>query len=603
LIIILKGSIYHCLDNDILAVKMNIFEQIRQIIIDSLNQLASDGKITSNLNYENITAEPPKDKSHGDVATNVAMVLAKPCGQNPKQLAELILPLLLKNDDIENVTIAGPGFINIKLKTGVWLDSIKTIIESKKDYGNNNLGKNQKINLEYVSVNPTGPMHVGHARGAVFGDCLALLLLKCGYQVTKEYYINDAGGQIDVLARSCYLRYLQALGEEVTIGEGLYPGEYLIIVGEGLKQQYGSDLKFMDEHQWLPIVKQYAVDAMMAIIKSDLAELGVYHDVFTSELKLHQQNKIVESVEILNKKSLVYKGLLDAPKGKLQEDWEMREQLLFKATEFGDDIDRPLQKSNGDWTYFGAEIAYVNDKLLRGYNLLIMVLGADHGGYVKRTKAAVSALSDNRATIDIKICQLVNFMQNNEPMKMSKRAGSYVTVHDVIEMVGKDALRFMMLTRKNDMVMDFDIDKVKEQSKDNPVFYVQYAHARCQSILRNARDDFPLSHTRFLERNYDDLKHLISEYELELIKFLASWPRIVESAAIHYEPHRIVFYLLDLAALFHGLWNKGKEDKSLRFIINSNLELSTARLLLVQAVTTVIASGLFVLNIEPANEM
>jgi arginyl-tRNA synthetase len=582
---------------------MNIFNIIHQNIIDVIKALQTASQLPDSLNLSNITVEPPKEGSkHGDIATNAAMVLAKPTGKTPQVLAELIAVELRKVDIIKQVEIAGPGFINIILDQKIWYSVIVSAINAGLGYGNSNIGKGAKVNLEYVSANPTGPMHIGHARGAVFGDALALLLIKAGFSVTKEFYINDAGGQIDTLAKSAYLRYLESLGEQISIEDGLYPGDYLLAVGDSLKTQYGEKLKHMTSEEAIKEIKPFAVDEMMALIKADLLELGIKHDIFFSEKTLHDNKKIEEVVAILEDKGLVYRGILEAPKGKKPEDWEEREQLLFKTTAFGDDIDRPLQKSNGDWTYFAAELAYIKNKLERGFDNLVMVLGADHGGYVKRTKAAVKALSDNPVGIEIKLCQLVQFMQHGEPMKMSKRAGTYITVRDVNDAVGKDIIRFMMLTRKNDMPMEFDIEKVMEQSKDNPVFYVQYAHARSKSILRNAANSIPDIHTKIANLKDIRLELLKDGEELALIKMLANWPRIVELAAVHYEPHRIAFYLYDLASAFHSLWNAGRENKDLRFITEIE-DLSLARITLIRAVVTVIASGLFVLGVEPVEEM
>jgi arginyl-tRNA synthetase len=583
---------------------MNIFNTVRSDIILIIEQLVDKGLLPSGVPYVAVTAEPPKDKSHGDIATNAAMALAKFAGKPPRELAQTITGELEQLPYITNVEVAGPGFINITLSSNVWQNSVKTIIENGIGYGNSDIGKNKKINLEYVSVNPTGPMHIGHARCAVYGDALSLLLLKAGYNVTKEYYINDAGSQIDTLARSAYLRYREASGEKIdTIPEGLYPGDYLVSTGEALYANYGPKLLTMEEKEWLPIVRNFATDNMMSLIRNDLREIGIEHDIFTSEKSLHQDNKIDKAVKILADKGLVYTGVLEPPKGKKPDDWEEREQTLFRSTLFGDDCDRPLRKSDGSWTYFAADIAYALDKIHRNYDSLILILGADHGGYRKRMEAAVEALSNKTVDIDLILCQLVHFVQDGQPLKMSKRAGNYITVRDVIDVVGKDILRFIMLTRKNDMVMDFDLDKVREQSKDNPVFYVQYAHARAQSILRHAAHDMP--ETTALLHNLPEglLERLSSPAELKLIRLLASWPRIVETAAIHHEPHRIAFYLQDVAAEFHGLWNKGNEDKALRFIIAEDSQLTSARLALVKSVAIIIASGLFIFNVEPVNEM
>lgn len=582
---------------------MHIFEKFRKRIIVAIGFLVEEGKLKDVSAIESVTVEPPRDSSHGDLSTNAAMVLAKANQMNPRELAGLILELLSELEDVESMEIAGPGFINMRLKKSVWQGIALDILREGAGYGNSTLGKGQGYNIEYVSANPTGPMHIGHARGAVYGDALALLLSKAGYDITKEYYINDAGGQIDVLAKSSFLRYREALGETITIPEGLYPGEYLKVVGESLAQNYGRDLINKKEREWLPLVRSFAVDTMMTMIKRDLADLGIHHDVFTSEKKLKDDGRIEDALEFMQKKGLLYEGILEAPKGKTPEDWEPRKQTLFKATDFGDDVDRPLKKSDGSYTYFAADIAYHMDKIERGANKMAIVLGADHGGYVKRLQAAVKALSDGKATIDVKISQLVNFMEDGQPMKMSKRAGTFTTVRDVIEEVGKDVIRFIMLTRKNDMVLDFDLKLAKEQSKDNPVFYVQYAHARAQSVIRNAHADAPDSYALYKKVTPEVMAKITSEDELQLIKLMASWPRVVEAAAIACEPHRIAFYLQELASSFHSLWNKGKDNSIMRFIIKDELELTAARLAMLDAMSKVIASGLFIFNIEPLREM
>lgn len=583
---------------------MNIFSTLRTHIITIVKSLIAEDVLPPDLDFSSITSEPPKDSSHGDISTNVAMVLGRAARMSPRALAEIIAELLLNLPEVESAVVAGPGFINMRLKASIWQQTILDVLVNGTDYGNSNVGKKQKVNLEYVSVNPTGPMHIGHARCAVYGDALALLLQKTGFNVTKEYYINDAGGQIDTLARSAYLRYKQATGEQIgDIPAGLYPGDYLIPVGEALFAQYGKDLLIMEEIEWLPLVRNFATDAMMDLIRSDLLELGIVHDVFTSEKTLHESRKIGEAVKKLAAKGLIYKGRLTPPKGKKTDDWEEREQTLFRSTKFGDDTDRALQKSDGSWTYFAADVAYLQNKLERGFSDMIMILGADHGGYRKRMEAAIHALSNEKAHLDIKLCQLVNFLQGGEPLKMSKRAGTYITVKDVIDVVGKDIVRFMMLIRKNDMVIDFDLETVREQSKDNPVFYVQYAHARIHSVLRNAREEMPEAVQKFEKPHAALLAQLSTQAELELIRQVASWPRMVETAALHHEPHRIAFYLQDMAASFHSFWNKGKDDTSLRFILADNVELTAARLCLVKAVATVIASGLQILNVVAIEEM
>lgn len=577
---------------------MHIFSHIRSHIISALDQMEQQGSLPEGLSFDAITAEPPRDLSHGDVATNAAMVLAKPAKQSPRDIAQTLAELLQEYEEIAEVSVAGPGFINMRLVDNVWQQVVQSILEQGVDFGNLIQEGEPVVNVEFVSANPTGPMHVGHARGAIFGDTLARLYDKAGYKVVREFYVNDAGAQVDVLARSVFLRYKEALGETIEIPEGLYPGEYLVPVGQALKEKYGDSLLTKEEAEWLPDVRAFAIDAMLDLIRKDLKLLGVEHNIFSSEAALHAEGKVEKALKLLESKGLIYQGVLEPPKGKTPEDWEPREQTLFRATNFGDDVDRPLKKSDGSWTYFASDIAYHLDKLERGFNHMVLELGKDHGGYLKRMKAAVAAISDEKAHIDIVFHDLVNYMEKGAAVKMSKRKGTFLTVGDVVEMVDKDILRFVMLTRKNDAVLDFDLQKVKEQSKDNPVFYVQYAHARCCSVLRNAE-------VRITANNVEisALALLTHETELALIRLLASWPRIVESSAATLEPHRIAFYLQEVAAAFHALWNKGKEEDSLRFIIDDNDALTYARLALVKAVSVVIASGLKVFNVEPAEEM
>lgn len=584
---------------------MNIFNKVRQDLLEILEGLVAKGVLPKGVSFDAVTAEPPRDPSHGDIATNAAMVLAKAAGKNPRELGQTIAEALKTLEDVTEVSIAGPGFINMRLENRVWQQAINDILKAGLAYGSSTLGKKKKINVEYVSANPTGPMHIGHARGAVVGDALALLLQKSGFDVTKEYYINDAGTQIDKLVQSAYLRYREATGENIgEIPKGFYPGEYLKGVGNALKAQHGNKLLSMTEEQWFPLVRQHTVNAMMVLIRDDLEALGVIHDIFSSEYALHQANKLEEAMQLLKKKGLIYRGVLEPPKGKTPDDWEPREQTLFRASDYGDDVDRPLQKSDGSWTYFASDIAYHMDKIRRGFYAMILVLGADHGGYIKRMKAMVNALSEGKAEIEVHICQLVNFLQHGKPAKMSKRAGTFVTVGDVIEAVGKDIVRFIMLTRKSDAVLDFDLEKVKEQSKDNPVFYVQYAHARAKSVLRNAKEELPELDMASLKTLHEKfLSQLHDPAELALMKTMAQWPRIVESAAIAQEPHRIAFYLQDVAAAFHGLWNKGKEHDNLRFIVPDDESLTKARLALVKALSVVIASGLNVLGVTPVEEL
>ena len=563
----------------------------------------SAGTLPQNLDLGLVKVEPPRDPSHGDVATNAALVLAKGAGLKPREIAESLAERLVGIPKIEEVSVAGPGFINIRLAASFLHDRLRDVLKAGTSYGDSDLGTGIPVNVEYVSTNPTGPLHVGHARGAVFGDALANLLEKVGHAVTREYYINDAGAQVDQLARSAYLRYREALGEDIgEIPEGLYPGDYLVPVGEGLVSSHGEAWLNEPEEVWLPSCRRFAIDAMMEQISEDLTALGVDIAVFTSERELAEQGKVEDALGFLESKKLIYEGVLEAPKGKLPEDWEPRPQTLFRSTEFGDDVDRPLKKSDGSWTYFATDVAYHRDKVDRGFNTMIDVWGADHGGYVKRMVAAVAALSEGAASLDVKLCQLVKLTRRGDPVRMSKRAGSFVTLRDVVDEVGKDVVRFIMLTRRNDAPLDFDFAAVTEQSRDNPVFYVQYAHARACSVLRNvaevlkaATDDDALTRV--------DLSRLTHVDELALIKLLGGWPRLIEIAAEAHEPHRIAFYIHDVASAFHQFWNQGKEDPDLRFIIDEDAELTLARAALVKGVATVIASGLEVMGVEPVQEM
>lgn len=572
---------------------MNVFENYRNHVLSAVEQLLPG------LKTDAVTMEPPRDASHGDLSTNAAMVLAGQAKQKPRDLAEKIAEALRAAPDVTEVTVAGPGFINIRLNPAVWQKVIPAILSEGIGYGNSAIGKGQKINVEYVSANPTGPMHVGHARGAVYGDALATLLLKAGYSVTKEYYINDAGVQIGVLAESALLRYREALGETIgDIPEGLYPGEYLKGVGDALKEKFGDKLKDKPKDEQIALAKPIAIDCMMALIKNDLADLGIHHDVFTSEQKLRDEGKIEKAIERLNQLGHLYRGVLEPPKGEKPDDWEAKEQLLFRSTAFGDDMDRTVQKSDGNYTYFAGDLALTLDKVSRGYDVMVYMLGADHGGYVKRMEAITLALSENKASADVKLCQLVHLTKNGEPIRMSKRAGNFVTVRDVLDEVGKDILRFVMLMRKSTQDMDFDLAKVKEQSKDNPVFYVQYAHARAKSVLRGAREQVPDAYTN----TAPDLALLTHPAELALIRLLAGWPRAVEQAAVAHEPHRIIYFLQEVAAAFHGLWNVGKEA-DLRFIQPEQPAVTAARLALARALATVVASGLAVCGVEPVEEL
>lgn len=583
---------------------MTIFQTFHAVVASVVEEavrlkgLAVEGAIPS------FTLEPPRDTSHGDLATNVAMILAKKLGQPPRMVAELLKPLLEKHKDIAAVDVAGPGFINMRLQPTVWLSELKEILDAGLGYGNSALGEGIKINVEYVSANPTGPMHIGHARGAVVGDVLCSLLTKAGYDVCREYYINDAGAQVDVLARSTFLRYREALGEIIgEIPTGLYPGEYLIPVGQALAAEDGRKWLDKEEREWLPHFRLISVEAMMKLIRIDLAALGVRHDVFTSEKALVDRGGVERAYQFLHEQGLIYQGILEPPKGKQPEDWEPRPQSLFRATQFGDDVDRPLKKSDGSWTYFASDIACHFDKFSRGYSQMVDIFGADHGGYVKRMQAAVTAITGGQGRLEVRLCQMVNLMKNGEPYKMSKRAGTFVTLRDLVDEVGADVVRFIMLTRKSDAQLDFDLVKALEQTRDNPVFYVQYAHARCCSILRHAREFFSATELMSEELARADVGFLRSSDELQLIKFMASWSRVVVAAAQTSEPHRIAFYLMDLAAQFHGLWNKGNDDASLRFIVPGDKNLTRARLVLIKSVQTVLQSGLAVMGCKPLEEL
>src|SRR3954468_18317214 len=572
--------------------------------------LAAEGQWPAGIDFSRVVVEPPRDSSHGDMATNAAMVLAKAAKIKPRDLADKIAEKLRADDLIASVDVAGPGFINLTLKPQVWADALRTVLREGASYGNSAIGHAQKVNVEYVSANPTGPMHVGHCRGAVFGDALSSLLQFAGFAVTREYYINDAGAQVDVLARSAYLRYREALGENIgEMPEGLYPGDYLVPVGQALAAEHGDKLKAMSEGAWLPIVRAKAIAMMMDMIKGDLAALNIKHDVFFSERSLIEtgNNRVTETIDFLRSKGDIYQGRLPPPKGKPVEDYEDREQTLFRATAYGDDVDRPLIKSDGSYTYFASDIAYHKNKVDRGFLDMINVFGADHGGYIKRMQAAVKAVSAGKATLDVKVVQLVRLLRGGEPVKMSKRSGDFVTLREVVDEVGSDAVRFMMLFRKNDAVLDFDLAKVIEQSKDNPVFYVQYGHARGHSIFKNAREmltDLPLETAARIAYLRDAaMERLDDPAELGLLKRLALYPRMIESAAVAHEPHRIAFYLYDLASEFHALWTKGRDLPYLRFIMTNDAEITRARLAMVQGVVSVLASGLAVLGVHAPTEM
>ena len=579
---------------------MNLFAELRATVVAAIDEMVAEGALPDGLNTAAVTVEPPRDPLHGDMATNAAMVLAKPAKMNPRQIAEGLAAKLAASDAVTSADVAGPGFINLRLAAGSWQSVLKAAL-TQEGYGRSTMGAGQKMMVEYVSANPTGPLHVGHTRGAVFGDALASLLDYAGYDVTREYYINDGGAQVDVLARSVYLRYLEAHGQEVAFEDGTYPGDYLISVGQALKDKVGDAYVDKGEQFWLEEVREYATEAMMDLIREDLAQLGIKMDVFFSEKSLYGTGRIEDAIQSLTNKGLIYEGVLEPPKGKVPEDWEPREQTLFRSTEYGDDVDRPVQKSDGAWTYFAPDIAYHYDKVERGFDQLIDVFGADHGGYVKRMKAAVAALSDERVPLDIKLTQLVKLYKNGEPFKMSKRAGTFITLRDVVDQVGADVTRFHMLTRKNDAPLDFDFDKVTEQSKDNPVFYVQYGHARVNSVMRKAKEEgFDVSNAAL---HSADLSRISQDADITLIKKLAEWPRLVEIAAKGHEPHRIAFYLYDLASEFHGLWNKGNDDPSLRFVQSGDIATTQAKIALIRAVQLVIASGLGILGVTPAEEM
>ena len=580
---------------------MDLFFKVRQYVLDELDSMVAAGELPSNLDTSGVTVEPPRDPLHGDMATNAAMVLAKAAKKNPREIAEKLAKRLASLDIVDSSEVAGPGFLNLRINVKVWQSIFCKVLELGNSYGRTGLGNNSRVNVEFVSANPTGPLHVGHTRGAVFGDALSRLLSFAGYDVTREYYINDGGSQVDTLARSVYLRYLEAHGKDVAFEDGTYPGDYLIPVGQALKDKVGSDYIDKAEHYWLDDVRQFATDAMMSLIKKDLASLGIEMDNFFSEKSLYGVGKIEEAIENLKNKNLIYEGVLNPPKGKKVEDWEPRVQTLFKSTLHGDDVDRPIKKSDGAWTYFAPDIAYHFDKVDRKFDQLIDVFGADHGGYVKRMKAAVSALSNDEVQFDIKLTQLVKLFKNGEPFKMSKRAGTFVTLRDLVDQVGSDVTRFVMLTRKNDAPLDFDFDKVLEQSRDNPVYYVQYASARIHSVFRKA-DEAGITFDKKLAMN-EQFETVTHEAEIKIAKKLAEWPRLVEIAAKTNEPHRIAFYLYELAGDFHSLWNKGNEISELRFIQEDNHRASCIKMAMISAVLVVISSGLDILGVKPATHM
>ncbi|WP_029057180.1 arginine--tRNA ligase [Stappia stellulata] len=587
---------------------MNIFTEYADLVRDAITRLYPDGEVEPAL-LARCVVEPPRDPAHGDLATNAAMVLAKPLKTNPRALAERLSAELSGKGDIVSAEVAGPGFLNFRLADAVWTRVLRAVLADERDFGRSSLGGNLKVNVEYVSANPTGPMHVGHCRGAVVGDALASLLDFAGYDVTREYYINDAGSQIDVLARSAFLRYREALGEDIgKIPEGLYPGDYLVPVGKALVDKHGRALLDMDEETRLALVKEDTIAAMMDLIRADLALLNVHHDLFFSERTLHAReggngSEIDKMLDVLRERDLVYEGTLPPPKGQVPEDWEDREQTLFRASNYGDDIDRPLKKSDGSYTYFAADVAYMLSKYERGFKEMIFVLGADHGGYVKRLEAVGRAISGGDSKVIVRLCQLVKLFRGGEPVRMSKRSGDFVTLRDVVDEVGCDPVRFMMLFRKNDAPLDFDFKKVTEQSKDNPVFYVQYGHARCRSVLRQAGEEMPGVDTSSGALAKSDFSLLTDSGERDIAARLAAWPRLVESAAEAHEPHRVAFYLHELASALHSHWNKGKDLPQLRFINPEHRQLTLARLGLVHAVSLVLASGLSLLGVAAPEEM
>ncbi|MBY4891367.1 arginine--tRNA ligase [Rhodobacteraceae bacterium N5(2021)] len=575
---------------------MTLFAEIRETVLAAIGALVADGVLPDGLETRAVTVEPPRDASHGDMATNAAMVLAKSAGMKPRDIAEALAAKLADDARIDTAKVAGPGFLNLRLSGDVWRGIVAQVLSAGKGYGRSTIGAEKRVNVEYVSANPTGPLHVGHTRGAVFGDALASLLDVAGYDVTREYYINDGGAQVDVLARSVYLRYLEAHGQKVAFEDGTYPGDYLIEVGQALKDKVGDAFVDKGEQFWLAEIREFATEQMMDLIRSDLAMLGVEMDVFYSEKSLYGTGRIEAAIDDLRGKGLIYEGYLEPPKGKKPDDWEPREQTLFKSTAHGDDVDRPVMKSDGSWTYFAPDIAYHFDKVSRGFDELIDVFGADHGGYVKRMKAAVSALSDGRVPLDVKLTQLVKLRRGDEELKMSKRAGTFVTLADVVEMVGLDVTRFHMLTRKNDAPLDFDVDKVREQSKDNPVWYVQYAHARIHSVLRKAAE-------AGMTPDPANLDAVNDPSELALAAKIAEYPRLIEIAAKGHEPHRVAFYLYDLASDFHALWNKGNADPHLRFFQEDDPSATSGKLCLISAVAIVISNGLGILGVTPVDQM
>ncbi len=583
---------------------MNIFQIYKEKVEEILSGFVKDGTLPPATDFARLAVEPPRDATHGDMATNAAMILAKPAGKNPRQLGEALAEKMRQLPDIKEVTVAGPGFVNFRLAEGVWASVIREILTAGTHYGDSRMGKSEKVNIEYVSANPTGPMHAGHVRGAVIGDTLANLLQKAGYDVTREYYFNDAGTQVDVLARTTHLRYREALGENIgDIPEGLYPGDYLKEVGAALAARDGKKWIGKDESEWLAPVRDFGVQFMMGMIRKDLDLIGIRHQVFSNEREMIENGTLEKCFKILQDMDLIYQGTLPPPKGKEMEDWEPAELTLFRSSKFGDSSDRPLKKRDGTWAYIMPDIAYHYDKIRRGFKWMINVLGTDHGNYLDKMRPAIAALSEGKASIDVKFCGMVKVLKNGEPVKLSKRSGNIITLREMVEEVGVGSVRFFMMTRTPDTPLEFDFAKVVEQSKDNPVFYVQYAHARCCSVERNAREMFPGIDTSLGALAKADMSKVATEDEQRLVRLMAGWPRFVEAAAEAHEAHRVAFYLHELASEFHSFWNKGREDASLRFLIENDKELSLARLALVRAVATVIASGLAVMGVQPLEEL
>jgi arginyl-tRNA synthetase len=582
---------------------LNIFHAYHQKLGTVLDAMTADGALPQGLDLSRVKVEPPKDFAHGDMATNAAMVLAKPAGKNPRDVANDLVARLKKIPQIKEASVAGPGFVNFRLNDAEWSATIRDILASGVRYGDSAMGKGEKVNIEYVSANPTGPMHAGHVRGAVIGDTLANLLEKAGFDVTREYYFNDAGTQVDVLACTTYLRYREALGETIAIPEGMYPGEYLKDVGQALAARDSKKWLDKPESEWLAPVRDFATKYMVAEIKKDLALIGITHEVFTNEREIVENGTLEEVFKKLTDMGLIYQGTLPPPKGKEMEDWEPTELTLFRSSKFGDSSDRPLKKRDGTWAYIMPDIAYHYDKIRRGYKWMINLLGKDHGNYLDKMRPAVTALSEGKAKVDVVFCGMVKIFKNGVPVKLSKRSGNLITLREMVQEVGADAVRFFIMTRTPDSELEFDFAKAVEQSKDNPVFYVQYAHARCCSVLRNAKEMFPDADLSPEALAKAPLEKITSPDEISLIRVMAGWPRAVEAAAEAREPHRMVTYLHDLAAEFHGFWNKGRDDASLRFLIESDRDLSMARLALVKAVATVVASGLAVMGVTPVEEM